>query len=96
LGSVCERPNGRTGARGYPIEASCQHACHPKPAEPEAPAPANLIPHAPPAPAPALDPDQAADKTWFRMNNNAEPFDPALLEKLYAAILRSHHDHGHQ
>ena len=58
----------------------------PKPAEPEATSPANPIPHAPPAPAPALDPEQAADKTWFRMNNNAEPFDPALLEKLYAAI----------
>jgi len=40
----------------------------------------------PPAPAAALDPKEVAYNTWFRMNNSAEPFDPALLEKLYAAI----------
>jgi len=55
----------------------------PKPAEPEVTPPTPPIPA---APEPALDPEQVAYNTWFRMNNSAEPFDHALLEKLYAAI----------
>jgi len=79
------QPN-RSGPGSVPPKPRAPMPATPKPTEPEVTPPINPIPPTPPTPAPALDPKEVAYNTWFRMNNSAEPFDAALLEKLYAAI----------